>query len=86
MADDEIIESEADKKNDEWFKENYLDLITNHPREWIAVMDQRIIATSSNEVDVEIKAKEIAGDREFSKYFVAPTATVTDTNYSDRSS
>jgi hypothetical protein len=86
MSDDEMKESETDLKNDEWFKENYLDLIVKHPREWIAVMDQQIIATSSNEIEVENKAKEIAGSKEFSKYFVAPTATFTDTNYSDRSS
>jgi hypothetical protein len=80
----EMIESEEDLKNDEWFKDNYLDLIQEHPREWIAVMDQKIIAISSTEMEVEILANEIAGQKEYSIYFVAPTATVTDIGYSNQ--
>jgi hypothetical protein len=80
----EMIESEEDLKNDEWFKDNYLDLIQEHPREWIAVMDQKIIAISSTEMEVEILANEIAGQKEYSTYFVAPTATVTDIGYSNQ--
>ena len=82
--DQEINESETDLKNDEWFKDNYLDLIQEHPREWIAVMDQKIIAVSSTESEVEILAREIAGDREYSMYFIAPTAMVTDSGYSKK--
>ena len=79
--DQEINESETDLKNDEWFKDNYLDLIQEHPREWIAVMDQKIIAVSSTESEVDLLAREIAGDREYSIYFLAQTALETDVGY-----
>jgi hypothetical protein len=81
---EEEYESEEDMKNDEWFKDNYIDLMEEHPREWIAVMDQRIIATGSTRIEVEDKAKAIAGERDYSVYFVNPTATITDTGYSQR--
>ena len=80
----ETNESEADLKNDEWFKDNYLDLIREHPREWIAVMEQKIIAISSTEMEVEILANEVAGEKEYSVYFVAPTASATDSDYSQQ--
>ena len=82
--DQEKVESETDLKNDDWFKDNYIDLMQEHPREWIAVMDQKIIAVSSTESEVEILAREIAGDREYSMYFIAPTAMVTDSGYSKK--
>lgn len=85
MTDDqEMTESAEDLKNDEWFKENYLDLIQEHPREWIAVMDRKIIAIGSTEVEAENLANEVAGEKEYSIYFVAPTATVTDSGYSNQ--
>ena len=77
-------ESESDLKNDEWFKDNYIDLMQEHPRDWIAVMDQKIVAVSSNETEVKILADKIAGDKEYSVYFVAPTAMVTDSGYSKK--
>ncbi len=77
-------ESEDDKRNDEWFKENYIDLIQKHARDWIAVMDRKIIAISSTETEVQQKAKNIAGGKEFSVYFVAPTASSTDSDYAQR--
>jgi hypothetical protein len=77
MSDeDEMNESEADLSNDEWFKANYIDLMQEHARDWIAVMDQKIIAIASTESEVEILANEIVGDKEYSVYFVAPTAMV----------
>ena len=82
--DEEEYESEEDVKNDEWFKDNYIDLIDEHPRQWIAVMDQAIIAVGATRIEVEDKAKAIAGEREYSVYFVNPTATVTDTGYAQR--
>ncbi|MGD0817629.1 MAG: DUF5678 domain-containing protein [Methanomassiliicoccales archaeon] len=82
--DDEISESENDLKNDEWFKDNYINLMQEHPREWIAVMDQKIIAISSTELEVEILANKIAGDNEYSLYFVAPTAMVSDAGYAKK--
>jgi hypothetical protein len=47
-------------------------------------MDQTIIATGTTRIEVEDKAKAIAGERECSVYYVNPTATVTDTGYSPR--
>ena len=83
MSDeDEMNESENDLKNDEWFKANYIDLMQGHARDWIAVMDQKIIAVASTQSEVEIKANQIAGENEYSVYFVAPTAVVTDAGYS----
>ncbi len=77
-------ESEDDLKNDEWFKKNYLDLMQEHPREWIAVMDAKIIATGSTRIEVEEKAKKIASVHDISVYFVSPTGMFTDTGYSER--
>ncbi len=82
--DDEMIESEADLTNDEWFKANYIDLMQDHARDWIAVLDQQVIAVASTESEVEILANQLAGDREYSVYFVAPTAIATDTGYSKK--
>jgi hypothetical protein len=81
---EEEYESEEDVKNDGWFKDNYIDLIEGHPREWIAVMDQTIIAVGATRIEVEDKAKAIAGERDYSVYYVNPTATVTDTGYAPR--
>jgi hypothetical protein len=83
MSDqDEMDESENDLKNDEWFKANYVDLMREHARDWIAVIDQKIIAVASTQSEVEILANQIAGENEYSVYFVAPTAVVTDAGYS----
>jgi hypothetical protein len=84
MSNDEVQESVADLSNDEWFKENYIDLMQEHAREWIAVMGQKIIAVASTQSDAEKLANEIAGDDEYSVYFVAPTAMVTDAGYSKK--
>ena len=81
---EEEYESEEDVKNDEWFKDNYIDLMEAHPREWIAVMDRAIIAIGATRTEADDKAKAIAGERECSVYYVNPTATVTDTGYSPR--
>ena len=82
--EEEEYESEEDVKNDEWFKENYIDLIEEHPREWIAVMDRAIIAIGATRTEADDKAKAIAGERDYSIYFINPTATVTDTGYAPR--
>jgi hypothetical protein len=82
--EEDIEESETDLSNDEWFKENYIDLMQEHARDWIAVMGQKIIAVASTESEVEILANEIAGEAEYSVYFVAPTAMVTDSGYSKK--
>jgi hypothetical protein len=82
--DEEEYESEEDIRNDEWLKENFFDLVEDHPREWIAVMGQKIIAIGATRIEAEDKAAEIAGDRDFSVYFIPPTATFTDVGYTPR--
>jgi len=67
-------EDDIDLSNDQWFKENYLDLVQKYPRLWIAVMDQQVICDAGTKSATEAKAKKIAGDREFSIYFIEPTA------------
>ncbi|MCG7845047.1 MAG: hypothetical protein MIO90_06420 [Methanomassiliicoccales archaeon] len=82
--DDEEHESIKDMRNDMWFKENYIELMQKHLQEWIAVMDQKIIANGALKTDVDVRANEIAGDEEYSLCFILPTATVTDAGYSHR--
>lgn len=82
--DEEEYEDETDQKNDEWFKENFFDLMQQYPREWIAVLDGRVIANGAYRIDVEDKAKAIAGELEYSVYFVPPTGTFTDIGYAQR--
>jgi hypothetical protein len=82
--DDEEYESEEDFKNDDWFKENYLDLIEEHPREWIAVSEQRLICTGATRVEVDDKARELLGEKEYSIYFVLPVDMAMDVGYSRR--
>lgn len=84
FEDEEEYESEEDKKNDEWLKENFFDLVEEHPREWIAVMDKRIIARGATRIEAEDKGRAIAGDNDFSVYFIPPTATFTDAGYASR--
>jgi hypothetical protein len=47
-------------------------------------MDQVIIANGATRIEVEDKAKAIAGERDYSVYYVNPTATITDTGYAPR--
>jgi hypothetical protein len=84
MNDGEPQESEEDVKNDEWFKKNFIDLMQKYPREWIAVKDCEIIATGLSKNEVADMADEIAGEEEYSLYFVPPTSTFTDTGYTNR--
>ncbi|HUW42942.1 MAG TPA: DUF5678 domain-containing protein [Thermoplasmata archaeon] len=74
MKGNEREEDDIDLSNDQWFKENYLDLVQKYPRLWIAVMDQQVICDAGTKSATETKAKKIAGDREFSIYFIEPTA------------
>jgi len=74
MADDEEPSEDAvDVKNDEWMRANYLDLIQDYPNRWIAVLDQKVICSGNRKRAVESEAKGIAGDREFSLYFIEPS-------------
>jgi hypothetical protein len=74
MKGDEQVEDDIDLSNDQWLKENYLDLVQKYPRLWIAVMDQQVICDAGTRSTAEAKAKRIAGDRGFSVYFIEPTA------------
>jgi len=73
LVEGEIEEGDIDLSNDEWFKENYIDLVQRYPRLWIAVMDQQVICDGATKGEVEAKAKAILGDVEFSIYFIEPT-------------
>lgn len=73
MNNEEVKESQDDIKNDQWLKENYIDLITDYPNQWIAVLQQKVIATSISKGQVEKEAKEIAGEKQFSLYFIEPS-------------
>lgn len=74
MANEDIIEDDTDIRNDLWLKENYVGLVQEYPNQWIAVMDQDVIASGITKRQVEGKAKEIAKDRRFSVYFIEPMA------------
>lgn len=65
-------EGDIDLSNDEWFEDNYIDLVQKYPRLWIAVLDQQVISHGTSRREAEAKAKSISGDREFSIYFVEP--------------
>ena len=70
---EEPIEEDYDKKNDEWFKANYLDLIQDYPFSWIAVCEQKVVATARTRAGAETKAKETVGDKRCSFYFIEPS-------------
>ncbi len=67
------VESSTDVANDEWVRDNYLYLIQDYPNLWIAVLGQMVIAFGNNRYQVRSAAKEIAGDRPFSLYFIEPS-------------
>lgn len=73
MDQEESIETDEDIRNDLWFKKNYLDLISEHPNQWIAVSGERIISSGSTKRAVDAQAKELAGGRVYSLYFVPPS-------------
>lgn len=74
MSGEERIEDDADIRNDLWLKENYVGLCDEFPNQWIAVMDQDVIAHGASKRQVEKKAEETAKGRRFSLYFLEPTA------------
>ena len=71
--DEETVEDSEDIKNDEWLKQNYLDLVQDYPNRWIAVLDQKVLCSGNRRGSVELEAKEIAGNRAFSLYFIEPS-------------
>jgi hypothetical protein len=73
VDDEEPVEGTEDVLNDLWLKQNYLELIQDYPNQWIAVLDQKVIASGNRRRQVESEAKEIAEDKEFSLYFIEPS-------------
>jgi Family of unknown function (DUF5678) len=73
MKGKEPEEDDIDLSNDQWIEENYPELVQKYPRLWIAVMDQHVICDAGTKSGAEAKAKKIAGDREYSLYFIEPT-------------
>lgn len=74
MDEEERIEDDVDIRNDLWLRENYIGLCDEYPNQWIAVMDQDVIASAITKRQVETKARDIAKDRKFSVYFIEPSA------------
>ncbi len=70
---DHPVEGEQDVANDEWFRENYFFLVKDYPNLWIAVLGQMVIAFGNNRYQVSSKAKEVAGEKPFSLYFIEPS-------------
>ncbi len=73
MDQDEAIETDEDIRNDLWFKKNYLDLIAEHPNQWIAVSGERIISSGGIKSAVDAEAKKLTEGRVYSLYFVPPS-------------
>jgi hypothetical protein len=75
MPEDDEYDNESveDIENDNWLKDNYIDLIAEYPNQWIAVLDQKVIATGSAKRQVEKQAREIAEGESFSLYFIEPS-------------
>lgn len=73
MDDEEPTEGDADIKNDNWLKENYVGLVQEFPNQWIAVMDQDVLCSGISKASVVAKAKKLAGGRTISIYFIEPS-------------
>jgi hypothetical protein len=74
MSEGEPSEDDADIRNDLWVKENYIGLCDEFPNQWIAVMDQDVVASGISKRGVQAKAEELAKGRRFSLYFMEPSA------------
>jgi hypothetical protein len=78
---EEKQESKEDLVNDKWVEDNFEDLIQQYPRRWIAVMDQKVVASGGIRYFLERKVKKMVKDKDYSIYFVPPTSTRTDVTY-----
>ncbi len=72
----ETREDATDQGNDAWFQESYLELVERYPRQWIAVLERQVICSAATRAGAASEARRIAGNREFSLYFVEPTLTL----------
>lgn len=75
MIDENRVKEEHRSCDDEWYREHQEGLARVYPAKWIAVMNEWIICTGDSKEVVEKRAKEIAGEREYSLYFVEPYPT-----------
>jgi hypothetical protein len=78
---EEKQESKEDLVNDKWVEDNFEDLIQRYPRRWIAVVDQKIVASGGIRYFLERKVKKMMKDKDYSIYFIPPTSTRTDVTY-----
>ena len=74
MGEGEPVEDDMDIRNDLWVKENYVGLCDEYPNQWIAVLDQDVIASGITKRQVEAKAEKLATGRPYSLYFMEPSA------------
>jgi len=74
MNEGERLEDDSDIRNDLWVRDNYIGLCDEFPSQWIAVVDQNVIASGISRGQVERMAAEIAQSRRFSIYFMEPSA------------
>ncbi|MDD1768372.1 MAG: DUF5678 domain-containing protein [Methanomassiliicoccales archaeon] len=81
---EEPNESDEDMKNDMWLKDAFLRLVEQYPRNWIAVIDRKVVAAGATRSEVEEKAIELGQGKEYSIYFIPPTGTFTDVMYARR--
>jgi hypothetical protein len=54
----------------DWAYAHYATLVTNHPNQWVAVVDSRVVAAGANLGEVESEASRIAGPRDVAVLFV----------------
>ena len=66
-------EEVADRDNDAWFQEHFVELVGKYPRQWIAVVDGGVVGSSITKDDAEAAARTRARGRAFSLYFVPGT-------------
>jgi len=74
MDEEEQVEDDVDIRNDLWVKDNYIGLCDEFPNQWIAVMDQDVVASGISKRQVDAKAREKAQGRRYSLYFMEPSA------------
>jgi len=72
-SDEKIAGNDSDASNDVWLEQNWMDLIQDYPRQWIAVMEQKVICSAPTKSGANSAAKEIAKGKPFSLYFIEPT-------------
>lgn len=73
MDEEPGADGAAPQNNDEWFEQNFLDLVERYPRQWIAVVDRQVVARAATKGGAKAEGKRLAGGKEVSLYFVEPT-------------